>query len=62
MAMGEAGDGRSYRERDIESTLKDHEDRITMNERRWLVTKGALGMLAIMKGSDVLITELLALL
>jgi hypothetical protein len=48
----------SYREQHIDDTVEDHERRITKNERRWLVTKGALMMLAAIKGVDFGVSQL----
>ena len=42
----------TYRERDVEKTLDEHESRITTNEGRWLIAKGALAMLALSKGAE----------
>lgn len=51
MANNQASaDDLSYRKRSVDETLRDHEQRLTANERRWLVSKGALGMLAAIKG------------
>jgi len=47
----------AYRERHVDNTLEDHERRITKNERRWLVTKGALAMLAAIKGVDFAVAQ-----
>lgn len=58
----ERAEQRSYRERTVDKTLDDHEKRITANERRWLITKGALGMLALTKGADLAISQLIKLL
>lgn len=43
----------SYRQERVDTRLQDHEARISKNERRWLMTKGALIMLAIVGGSAV---------
>lgn len=51
----------SYRERTIDKKLRNHESRITKNERRWLITKGALAMMAGIKGVDFGITVLSSL-
>lgn len=48
----------SYRERTVDQTLTEHDRRISQNEKRWLMTKGALGMLAAMKGIDAAIGQL----
>lgn len=52
----------SYRQQHVDDTLTDHEERITKNERRWLVTKGALAMLAVTKGVDFGIDQFIGLL
>lgn len=62
MASEEHSGELSYRKRDVDQTLRDHEARITQNERRWLVAKGALGTLAVIKGIDVAVAELITLL
>jgi type II secretory pathway component PulM len=43
----------TYRQERVDKRLQDHERRITKNERRWLMTKGALVMLAVVGGSAV---------
>lgn len=59
--MSAGGSQLSYRERDVDQTLSEHDKRISNNERRWLVAKGALGMLAIIKGSEVGLGQLVSL-
>lgn len=51
----------SYRDQHVDDTLDDHEQRITDNERRWLVAKGALGMLAAYEGVDFAVGQLVSL-
>lgn len=58
MANKEEQRGLSWREHHVEETLEEHERRITDNERRWLISKGALMMLAAIKGIDFTITQL----
>jgi hypothetical protein len=48
----------SYREETVDETLDEHDVRISRNEKRWLMTKGALGMLATVKGVDFAISQL----
>jgi hypothetical protein len=48
----------SYRERTIDQTLDEHDNRISQNEKRWLMTKGALAMLAAVKGIDTAVGHL----
>lgn len=48
----------TYREQYVDDTLDDHERRITTNERRWLMTKGALATLATIKGVNFAIAQL----
>lgn len=48
----------SYREQSVDATLDEHDARISRNEKRWLMTKGALGMLATVKGVDFAIAQL----
>lgn len=48
----------SYRESRVDERLNEHDTRITANERRWLMTKGALAMMAAIKGVDFAITHL----
>ena len=52
----------TYREQSVDEALNEHDTRITKNERRWLLTKGAMAMLAAIKGVDVVASELTALL
>lgn len=47
-----------YREREVDDTLEEHERRITANERRWLMAKGALAMLAAIKGVNFAVRQL----
>ena len=49
MSMSESS---SYREGHIDSKIKDHESRITKNERRWLVAKGLIVGIALTEGSS----------
>lgn len=51
----------AYRERSVDATLEDHERRITNNERRWLMAKGAFAMLATIKGVDFAVGQLMGL-
>lgn len=48
----------SYRQRTVDKTLAEHDTRISRNEKRWLMTKGALATLAAVKGVDFAITSL----
>lgn len=48
----------SYREQTVDKTLEDHDARITANEKRWLMTKGAIGTLAAIKGVDFALVQL----
>lgn len=48
----------TFRERTVDQTLSEHDNRISKNEKRWLVTKGALTMLAAVKGIDFTIAQL----
>jgi len=48
----------SYRQQTVDQTLDEHDARITRNEKRWLMTKGAIGTLAAVKGVDFAITQL----
>jgi len=48
----------NYRQRTVDKTLDEHDKRITRNEKRWLMTKGAIGTLAAVKGVDFAITQL----
>ncbi len=52
----------SYREQEVHDTLAEHENRITKNEKRFLVAKGAFAMLAAMKGVDFALAQLYSLL
>lgn len=52
----------SYRQQTVDQTLDEHDTRISKNEKRWLVTKGALAMLAAMKGIDAGLAQLGSLL
>jgi hypothetical protein len=47
-----------YHRENIADVLSDHDSRISQNERRWLMTKGALAMLAAVKGADFAFAQL----
>lgn len=47
-----------YRQNHVDKTLEEFDTRISRNEKRWLMTKGALGMLAAIKGVDFAIGQL----
>jgi hypothetical protein len=64
MAMvsnSDAADDLTFRERTVHKTLDDHDTRITKNERRWLVAKGALAMLAAAEGTSFVTSQLSSL-
>jgi len=48
----------TYRELNVDETLSSHDARISKNERRWLMGKGALAALAVIKGVDFGIAQL----
>lgn len=48
----------NYRQNQVDKTLEEHDRRISRNEKRWLMTKGALGMLAMVKGVDFAISQI----
>lgn len=48
----------SYREQTVDKTLQNFDKRISENEKRWLMSKGALAMLATLKGVDFAISKL----
>lgn len=48
----------TYREIDVDKTLVEHDNRISRNEKRWLMGKGALAVLAVVKGIDFGIAQL----
>jgi len=48
----------SYRQKSVDKALDEHDARISRNEKRWLMTKGALAMLAATKGIDFGIGQL----
>jgi len=51
----------TYREIDVDETLSDHENRISDNERRWLLAKGAFVALATIQGTNVAIDAVMSL-
>lgn len=40
----------TYRQQNVDETLNEHDRRISNNERRWLIAKGAMAMLAANEG------------
>mgnify|MGYP006295093363 CR=1 FL=1 len=48
----------SFRQQTVDKRLEDHDARITANEKRWLMTKGALATLAAIKGVDFALVQL----
>ena len=48
----------SFRQQSVDSRLDEHDARITANEKRWLMTKGAIGTLAAIKGVDFALVQL----
>lgn len=52
----------SYRQKTVDETLDDHEERITRNERWRLVLKGAIVGLALASGSQQAVGQLVTFL
>lgn len=48
----------TYRQLNVDEMLTKHDARISKNERRWLMGKGALAALAAIKGIDFGIAQL----
>jgi len=48
----------SFRQQTVDTRLEDHDARITANEKRWLMTKGALATLAAIKSVDFALVQL----
>lgn len=62
MAANDTSKANIYHRENISDVLASYDDRISKNERRWLMTKGALAMLAGIKGVDFAFGQLGALL
>ena len=56
-----AADELTFRERTVHKELEDHDNRITKNEKRWLVAKGALAMLAAAEGTSFVTSQFASL-
>jgi len=48
----------TYRQHDVDKTLEEFDSRISANERRWLMSKGAIAALAAVKGVDFALVQL----